>query len=335
MDRRRPRPPVRGQPRVFIRPIGTDAAKRHHVASMQLSAPIRVLIADDLPELRTLLRTSLQGRGFQLVGEAADGHEALRLAADTEPDVVLLDLGMPGADGPAMVAELRRRVPAARVVALAAFAGEELRQAARDRGAHACLDKDVDPDRLVATLREVCGRAFEPLALPPPALPDGLVGGDELERVWSTLAAAPVATAVVGPDGRFLRVNPALCALVGHPEGPCWPPATRPWSTPRTATPTSSSSSACSTGRRPATSSSSAAGGSTGRRSRCSATPGWPPTGAASPSTSTPTAAPATWSGSWSTCARDAAPRTSWPGGPPTTPSPGCPTAACSWTAWT
>jgi diguanylate cyclase (GGDEF)-like protein/PAS domain S-box-containing protein len=41
---------------------------------------------------------------------------------------------------------------------------------------------------------------------------------DELERVWSTLAAAPVATAVVGPEGRFLKVNAALCALVGHPE---------------------------------------------------------------------------------------------------------------------
>jgi diguanylate cyclase (GGDEF)-like protein len=185
---------------------------------MHLSAPIRVLLADDLPELRTLLRTTLQGRGFQLVGEAADGHEALRLAADTEPDVVVLDLGMPGSDGPAMVAELRRRVPAARVVALAAFAGEALRQAALDRGAHACLDKDVDPDRLVATLREVCGRSFGPLALPPPDGLDGLAS-DELERVWSTLAAAPVATAVVGPDGRFLRVNPALCALVGHPEG--------------------------------------------------------------------------------------------------------------------
>jgi DNA-binding NarL/FixJ family response regulator len=135
---------------------------------MHLSAPIRVLIADDIPELRTLLRTTLQGRGFQLVGEAADGHEALRLAADREPDVVVLDLGMPGSDGPAMVAELRRRVPAARVVALAAFAAEDLRQAALDRGAHACLDKDVDPDRLVATLREVCGRAFGPLALPSP-----------------------------------------------------------------------------------------------------------------------------------------------------------------------
>ena len=53
----------------------------------------------------------------------------------------------------------------------------------------------------------------------PPEPIHAQIAGDELERVWSTLAAAPVATAVVGPDGRFLRVNPALCALVGHPEG--------------------------------------------------------------------------------------------------------------------
>ena len=70
----------------------------------------------------------------------------------------------------------------------------------------------------MTTIREVCGRAFGPLALPPPDGLDGLAA-DELERVWSTLAAAPVATAVVGPDGRFLKVNQALCALVGHPEG--------------------------------------------------------------------------------------------------------------------
>jgi diguanylate cyclase (GGDEF)-like protein/PAS domain S-box-containing protein len=184
---------------------------------MHPTAPIRALIADDIPELRTLLRTTLQGRGFELVGEAADGHETLALAVDREPDVVVLDLGMPGVEGPDLIAELRRRAPAVRVVALAAFAAAELARQALDRGAHACLDKEGDPDQLVATLREVCGRTFGTLALPPP---DGLGGlaGEELERVWSILAAAPVATAVVGADGRFLKVNPALCALVGHPE---------------------------------------------------------------------------------------------------------------------
>jgi DNA-binding NarL/FixJ family response regulator len=93
---------------------------------MHPTAPIRALIADDIPELRTLLRTTLQGRGFELVGEAADGRETLALAVDREPDVVVLDLGMPGVEGPDLIAELRRRAPAVRVVALAAFAAAEL-----------------------------------------------------------------------------------------------------------------------------------------------------------------------------------------------------------------
>src|SRR5512133_2049229 len=67
-----------------------------------------------------------------------------------------------------------------------ALAVEEPERRARERGAHATLGKVVDPDRLVATLREVCGRAFGPVALPPPGGLGGLAG-DELERVWGLL----------------------------------------------------------------------------------------------------------------------------------------------------
>jgi diguanylate cyclase (GGDEF)-like protein/PAS domain S-box-containing protein len=182
-------------------------------AAQAMKAPIRVVIADDIPELRRLLWAALQGRGFELVGEAADGGEALRLAGGERPDVVVLDLGMPGSDGPDLIAELRRRAPAVKVVALSAFAAEEVRSAALDHGAHAYLEKDVDPDELVATLRGLCGRNLAPV----PAASAGHAG-DDLERVWSSLAAAPVATALVGADGRFLKVNAALCALVGHSE---------------------------------------------------------------------------------------------------------------------
>jgi PAS domain S-box-containing protein len=194
-------------------------------AAQAAQAPIRVVIADDIPELRTLLWVALQGRGFELAGEAGDGRETLRLAAGAQPDAVVLDLGMPGTDGPDLIAELRRRTPAVKVVALSAFAADELRGAAFDQGAHAYLDKDVDPDDLVATLRDVCGRGLAPgrglrEPEPPPPSVASPVGhaGDDLERAWSSLAAAPVATALVGPDGRFLKVNAALCALVGHSE---------------------------------------------------------------------------------------------------------------------
>ena len=194
-------------------------------AAQAAQAPIRVVIADDIPELRTLLWVALQGRGFELVGEAGDGRETLRLAAGAQPDAVVLDLGMPGTDGPDLIAELRRRTPGVKVVALSAFAADEVQGAAFDQGAHAYLEKDVDPDDLVATLRDVCGRGLAPgrglrEPEPPSSSVAGMAGhaGGDLERVWSSLAAAPVATALVGPDGRFLKVNAALCALVGHSE---------------------------------------------------------------------------------------------------------------------
>jgi PAS domain S-box-containing protein len=126
----------------------------------------------------------------------------------------------------------------------------------------------------VATLREVCGRAFGPVALPPPGGLGGLAA-DELERLWATLAAAPVATAVVGPDGRFLKVNAALCALVGHPEAALLAAGYQAVVHPEDRDADLEQLQRRSPGRRPATSSSSAADGSTGRRSRCCATPGW------------------------------------------------------------
>ena len=126
---------------------------------------------------------------------------------------------------------------------------------------------------------------------------------------------------MVGPDGRFLKVNPALCALVGHPEAALLAAGYQAVVHPEDRDADLEQ-----------------------LQQRCRRVDGeaisvlcntWLVTSQrASPSTSTATGAPATSSASSSTCARAATPRTGWPGGPPTTPSPGCPTAACSWTAW-
>ena len=184
--------------------------------ALHARTPIRVLIADGVPELRGLLRRGLQGRGFELVGEAGDGAETLRLAGGVRPDAILLGLCMPGLDGLELLAELHRRLPAARVVALSPPDRGDLRRRALDGGADALLEQDVDADTLVATLRAVCGQGPTPVPLPQVAGASAS-GEGELERIWSPLAAAPLPTAVVGPDGRFLRVNDALCELVGHP----------------------------------------------------------------------------------------------------------------------
>jgi DNA-binding NarL/FixJ family response regulator len=84
---------------------------------------VRVLLCDDTPELRVLLRHALEaGGGVDIVGEVGDGNVAVRLAADEQPDVVVLDLEMPGLDPEALLTGLRRAAPGA---ALVTFSGHE------------------------------------------------------------------------------------------------------------------------------------------------------------------------------------------------------------------
>jgi len=84
---------------------------------------VRVLLCDDTPEMRALLRYALEAEGgVDIVGEAGDGEAAMRLAADEQPDVVVLDLEMPGPDPEALLTGLRR---AARRAALVTFSGHE------------------------------------------------------------------------------------------------------------------------------------------------------------------------------------------------------------------
>ena len=82
---------------------------------------MRILLCDDTPELRTLLRSALEaGDGVEIVGEAGDGDTAVWLAADRQPEVVVLDLEMPGPDPEALLMGLRRAAPEA---ALVTFSG--------------------------------------------------------------------------------------------------------------------------------------------------------------------------------------------------------------------
>jgi len=88
--------------------------------------PIRVLLADD----HTLVRAGIRGLltnlpGVEVVGEAGEGHEALRLAEELQPDIVLLDIGMPGLNGLEVAARLTRAAPTIRVVILSMHISEE------------------------------------------------------------------------------------------------------------------------------------------------------------------------------------------------------------------
>ncbi|WP_329248081.1 response regulator transcription factor [Actinoallomurus sp. NBC_01490] len=117
---------------------------------------IRVLIADDHPVVRQGLRTFLGVQeDIEVVGEAADGVEAVARAEALTPDVILLDLKMPGVDGQAALEELRSRGIPSRVLVLTSV-GERARVLPVVRaGASGYLYKDVDPQALVQAIRAV------------------------------------------------------------------------------------------------------------------------------------------------------------------------------------
>ena len=119
---------------------------------------IRVLIADDHAVVRQGLRTFLElQEDIDVVGEAADGVQALQAAAALEPDVVLMDLVMPELDGVAAIERLRETAPATRVLVLTSFLDEDKVLPAIRAGAAGYLLKDVEPAELVRAIRTVDG----------------------------------------------------------------------------------------------------------------------------------------------------------------------------------
>jgi DNA-binding NarL/FixJ family response regulator len=118
--------------------------------------PLTVLIVDDHPVVRSGLRVLLDVHdGIEVVGEAADGEQALALAAALEPDVILLDLKLPGLDGVAVLTELRARGVGARVLVLTSANDPAQVSRAVQAGASGFLYKDVDPDALIRAIRAV------------------------------------------------------------------------------------------------------------------------------------------------------------------------------------
>lgn len=118
-------------------------------------ARLQVLIVDDSAQVRQELRTLLPLAGdIEVVGEAVDGQEAIRLAQVLQPEVVLMDLEMPVLDGYEAARQIKSRWPACRVVALTVHGYEAARQKAVQSGVDVFLVKGVSVETLVQAISE-------------------------------------------------------------------------------------------------------------------------------------------------------------------------------------
>lgn len=130
-------------------PLSERAGREQH-----RRVPSSVLIVDDHERFRRSARRMLELAGWTVIGEAADGAGALCAAAELEPELVLLDVGLPDVSGLAVLRDLRERAPGAAVVVISTRDSEDYRELARARGARGFLPKS-----------ELSARALEGLGL--------------------------------------------------------------------------------------------------------------------------------------------------------------------------
>lgn len=118
--------------------------------------PIRILIVDDHTVVRKGLKAlMLTEPGLQVVGEAADGEEAVRRARILKPDVILMDMSMPHKDGVQATLEIKQESPEARILVLTSFAEDQKILEAIKAGALGYLLKDASPEELLKAIQEV------------------------------------------------------------------------------------------------------------------------------------------------------------------------------------
>jgi two-component system response regulator NreC len=117
---------------------------------------ITVVLADDHPVVRHGVKMLLERENFEVVGEASDGLEAIALARQLRPEVVVLDLAMPGVNGLGAVNEIKKVSPRSKMVLLTMYTEEHYVLEALRAGVKGCVSKAQAPEHLLQAIREVC-----------------------------------------------------------------------------------------------------------------------------------------------------------------------------------
>jgi DNA-binding NarL/FixJ family response regulator len=115
---------------------------------------VRLVIVDDSVPFRSALRLSLEDEGFELVGEAGDGAQALVLLEEEKPDAMIVDLQMPGMDGLQLIPQIKERAPEMPIGVLT-VAGKSLQADAQELGADAYFRKEEPIDHVIMWLKAV------------------------------------------------------------------------------------------------------------------------------------------------------------------------------------
>jgi DNA-binding NarL/FixJ family response regulator len=199
------------------------------------------VVVDDMPEVRALVRVALKRlSSVRVVGEASDGLEGVEVVGRLQPDVVILDLAMPGMDGVQALPRLKEACPTAKVIVLTGLGAESMMEQALHDGADLYLEKDVTPDEIVGHVESLVGprtvpararRARQPGLRPDPQAvaalaasagefaPIGLLVVQSVDGAPVTAYANPAATALLGASevalgSRLSVLLPELADLV-------------------------------------------------------------------------------------------------------------------------
>jgi DNA-binding NarL/FixJ family response regulator len=120
--------------------------------------PLRVLLVDDHMLVRCRTRQQLEDiPNLRVVGEAVDGFEAVALARTLAPDLVFMDISMPGLDGLEATRRIRAELPGVRVIVLSAFLEASVRSSAMAAGAHDYLVKGESTQSIATAIQKACG----------------------------------------------------------------------------------------------------------------------------------------------------------------------------------
>ena len=174
-------------------------------------APLRVVVVDDTEDLRHLMRIALTRGGMEVVGEAGNGIDAIKVVRSVRPDVVLLDLSMPLMDGLEALPQVRRLVPEATIIVLSGFGAGQMAKRAIASGADGYLQKGASLDEILERIRE--------LALGHTRPPLGVVPVDRGPVTWETVDelrrhVATTAHEIRGP----VAVLNALAETLAHQD---------------------------------------------------------------------------------------------------------------------